>query len=329
MSTEIEERMSTNNLKRKREEDPLKIQTIPTKKDKIEQPTLAEADIIPRINSSILLVGHSGSGKTTLLANLMTRKDMYKDAFDEVFLISPTAKSDDVQKYLELDDDHIVDDLKEAPDLLKELMEEQRAAIESQGADKAPLMAILFDDVIANPELMKTPEFTKCFIACRHYNFTTFICSQSFKGVPKKCRLQANNVFFFRGSNTEMEAILEDRSPPSMNKKEGISMIEFATREPYDFLHINMRKPFESRYTRNLDETINYGGSHVGVSSDNQVDIQNIKPKVTKANFSRASKLEVRNRVGGPTKRNSEASYSQSNLAPRQQANTIQKPNYR
>ena len=236
----------------------LKIKPIPTRKDKIKQPSLCKSDVIPRINSSVLLVGHSGSGKTTLLANLMMRVDMYKKAFDEVFLISPTAKSDDIQKYLGLDDEHIVDELSEAPALLKTLMDEQRQAIEEKGAHKAPLIAILFDDVIADKNLLAAPEFVKCFIACRHYNFTTLICSQSFKGVPRKCRLQANNVFFFRGSNSEMEAVLEDRSPPHMNKKQGLAMIEFATQTPFSFLHINMRKPFETRYTRNLDQTINY-----------------------------------------------------------------------
>lgn len=236
----------------------LKIKPIPTRKDKIKQPELAVQDVIPRINSAILLVGHSGSGKTTLLANLLLRKDMYKNAFTETYLISPTAKSDDIQKSLKLEDEFIIDDLKEAPELLREVMESQRADIEELGAHKAPLIAVVFDDVIGDNDLMNSPEFTKCFIACRHYNFTTFICSQSFKGVPRKCRLQANNVCFFRGSNSEMEAILEDRSPPHMNKKQGLSMIEFATKEPYSFLHINMRKPFETRYTRNLDETIHF-----------------------------------------------------------------------
>ena len=242
----------------------LKIKPIPTKKDKIKQPELSKQDVIPRINSSILLIGHSGSGKTTLLANLLLRKDMYKNAFDDVYLISPTAKSDDIQKSLKLEDDHIIDDLSEAPAFIEELMEDQREDIENDGAHKAPLKAIVFDDVIGDKDLLSSQAFVKCFIAARHYNFTTFICSQSFKGVPRKCRLQANNVFFFRGSNSEMEAVLEDRSPPQMNKKQGMEMIEFATKEEYSFLHINMRKRFEERYTRNLDETIHYTIQNTG-----------------------------------------------------------------
>lgn len=235
----------------------LKIETIPTKKDNIKQPLLSERDIIPRINSSVLFVGASGSGKTTVLANMLTRKDMFKGSFDRIFLISPTAHSDDIQKYLNLDPNDIVDDLSEAPGLLQEVMDSQREAIQQNGADKSPLYCVVFDDVIGDKDLLKTSQFTKCFIACRHYNLTTFICSQSYKGVPRRCRLQAQNIIYFRGSNSENECVIEDRCPPGMHKKVGMQMIEFATKDPYSFLHINMRSPFESRYRRNLDEIIN------------------------------------------------------------------------
>lgn len=234
----------------------LKIHTIPTKKDKIKQPELSKEDIIPRLNSSILFIGASGSGKTTLLANLLTRKDMFKKWFDRIFLISPTAHSDDIQKYLDIDPDDIIDDLKEAPSVLGEIMEDQRAEITTLGAHRAPMYAVIFDDVIGDKDLMSSEEFTKSFIASRHHNMTTMICSQSYKAIPRKCRLQAQNIFYFRGSNSETECIVEDRCPPGCNKKAGMEMVEFATKEPFSFLHINMRCPFETRYRRNLDEII-------------------------------------------------------------------------
>lgn len=235
----------------------LSIKTIPTKKDKIKQPFLCSENVIPQINSSVLFIGSSGSGKTTVLANLLTRKDMLGGVFDRIFLISPTAYSDDIQKYLKIDDDDICDNLKDAPALLKDIMDTQRFEIEEKGAHKAPLYCIVFDDCVADTDLLRAPEFIKTFIACRHYNLTTLLCSQSFKAIPRKCRLQAHNIIFFRSSGSEVECIVEDRSPPNMNKRAAQALVEFATIEPYSFLHINMRCPYETRYRRNFDEIIN------------------------------------------------------------------------
>ena len=51
----------------------LSIHQIETEKDNIKHPKLAchPLGIIPKLNSSLLLVGKSGSGKSTLLANLV------------------------------------------------------------------------------------------------------------------------------------------------------------------------------------------------------------------------------------------------------------------
>lgn len=243
------------------------ISPVKTRKDKIKQPEGSKLDIIPRLNSSILLIGSSGSGKTTVLANLLTNKDMFLKWFDRILLVSPTARTDDIQKSLELDDEDIIDDLALAPQLIQDIMDEQKEAIEEKGADKAPMYCIVFDDAIADNDLLNSPQFTKCFIACRHYNFTTMICSQSFKSVPRRCRLQANNIIYFRGSQSENEAIVEDRCPPNMSKKVGLSLIDFATKDDYSFLHINMRLPFEERYRKNFTEIINLPTNNAETSS--------------------------------------------------------------
>jgi len=234
----------------------LTIKPIPTSKDNIKQPSLSESNIIPRINSSSLFVGSSGSGKTNLVVNILTRKDMLGGVFDRIFLVSPTAKTDDIQKHLKIDEEDIIDDLKEAPSILQEVQESQRDIIEQLGAVKAPKMLVIFDDCISDADFMKSKELVNSFILCRHYNMTTMICSQSYKAIPRKCRLQARNLFFFKSSQSETESICEDRAPPNFTKKEGIRLVEFATEEPYSFLHICMNEPYESRYRRNLDEII-------------------------------------------------------------------------
>jgi predicted ATPase len=234
----------------------LEITPIKTKKDKIVQPPYAEANIIPRINSCCLFIGASGCGKTTTLANLLQKPQFLYKCFHRIILVSPTARSDDIQKSLDLDDEDIIDDLKGAPMYLQEIMNEQRDDIEEFGADKAPKMCVIFDDAVADKELLNSDVFVKCFIACRHYNFTTFICSQSYKAVPKKCRLQAKNIIYFAGANSENETIMEDRCPPFMSKKKGLELVEFATRDRFSFLHIVMAEPFQTRYRKNFGEII-------------------------------------------------------------------------
>lgn len=91
--------------------------------------------------------------------------------------------------------------------------------VKEHGSDKAPQVCIIFDDVIADSDLMKQAIFIKCFIASRHYNATTFLCAQHFTRIPKICRLQASAMYFFACSLTEAIVIAEQLAPPMMPKK--------------------------------------------------------------------------------------------------------------
>lgn len=238
--------------------DPLAIAPIATRKDKIKQPDASSQDIIPRLTSNVLIVGCSGSGKTTLLHNLIKQKQFFKGWFDQIYLISPSAKTDDIQRDLEVPDEAIIDDLNEAPTKIQELMDEQRDEIEASGAHKAKQIALIYDDVVgANDALLKTEQFTRSFIAARHYNFTTFLLVQSFTQAPRVARLQCQNLFYFRGSNSELEKICEECCAPGLKQKEMALLVDFATIEPYSFLHFNRRVADASqRYRKNLDEVI-------------------------------------------------------------------------
>lgn len=245
----------------------LSIKEIPTTKDLIEQPELAKDEkiYIPRRGFSCIVSGKSGSGKSTLLTNWFTDPRFYGPSperpngwFDKVFLFSPTAGGDDVQKALNIPKNHVFTDLEEAPELLEVILDSQSQKIENgDGAHTVEQFAVIFDDVIGDVEFMNSKEFTACFYRVRHANLTTFICTQHFNRVPRICRLQANFVVFFQGSQSEVETIVEEFAPPCYTKNEFRQLVTDATSKTrFDFLTICMKVGWEHRFRRNLNEFI-------------------------------------------------------------------------
>lgn len=244
----------------------LSIKPIETSKDKIEQPELAKHEnmYIPPLGSSVIMSGKSGCGKSTLLANLLLDGRFYGPSksrpdgwFDKVFLFSPTANGDDVQKSLGVDKKYVFTDLSEAAELLDVILNTQQQKLDkADGAHKVPQYAIIFDDIIGDTKFMNEKAFTRCFYQVRHVNCTTFICTQHFRKVPKVCRLQANFVFFFQGSAAEVDIITEEYAPPMYTKKEFTQLVNDATKERYSFLTINNKLSWDKRFRRNLDEFI-------------------------------------------------------------------------
>ena len=248
------------------------ISPIQTSKDDIEQPELAKHEnmYIPPLGSSIIISGKSGSGKSTLLANLLLDGRFYGPSdvrpngwFEKIFLFSPTANGDDVQKSLNIPKKYVFTDLEEAAELLNVILDTQQQKLDkSPGADKVPQFAIIFDDVIGDTKFMNAKAFSRCFYQVRHVNCTTFICTQHFRRVPKICRLQANFVFFFQGSAAEVEVVTEEYAPPMYTKNEFRRLVNDASNQKFTFLTINNKVGWDRRFRRNLDEFIHL--SHLG-----------------------------------------------------------------
>ena len=248
------------------ERSDLDVSSIDTSKDDIEQPELAKDEnmYIPPLGSSVIISGKSGSGKSTLLANLIKDGRFYgpserkpKGWFDKIFLFSPTANGDDVQKSLGIPKKYVFTDLDEAPELLDIILNTQQEKIDgAKGADKVAQYCIIFDDIIGDTQFMNEKAFTRCFYQVRHVNCTTLICTQHFKKVPKICRLQANFVFFFQGSAAEVDIVADEYAPPMYSRNEFRRLVNEATNEKFSFLTINMKVPWDRRFRRKLGEFI-------------------------------------------------------------------------
>ena len=254
----------------------LDIRPIQTNKSLIPQRALQKDGTIPRHPTSAIFSGSSGSGKSTLLLNLLTRPEFlgpyphHPDTgyFDKVFIFAPTAKSDDMLEHLaevlDIPEDRIFSH--PDPDDLEAILEEQRADAEKKGLHKCDKILFIFEDIVSNKKFMNSKPFTSAFIANRHFNASTYVCTQAFNAVPRKCRLQALNIFYYEGSSSELEVVSEEYCPPGMNKKEFASVVAQVTKPDHAFLYIKRDEPFSQRYRQNLNKNINF--QHMDTSEE-------------------------------------------------------------
>ena len=244
----------------------LSVKEVPTSKDQIAQPDLAKHEnmYIPPLGSSVIICGKSGSGKSTLLQRLLTDGRFYGPTperpngwFAKTFLFSPTADGDDVQRALGIDEKYVFTDLEDAVEYLEVILKTQEEKLKGGGkADKVDQFCVIFDDIIGDKAFMNEKAFTQCFYMVRHRNITTFLCTQHFTRVPRICRLQANFVFFFQGSASEVETITEEYAPPQYTKKEFAIMVTQATAPKYSFLTVNMKNSWTQRFRRGFGDFI-------------------------------------------------------------------------
>jgi energy-coupling factor transporter ATP-binding protein EcfA2 len=230
----------------------LKVQFIKSSKDEIKKPQECIDYAIPDVLSSLCIIGSSGSGKTTVLTHLVNT--FYKDFYDEIYLISPTSQSDDVQKAMNLKKENVFNDVEKGLDFIQKIMDANRKLIENPKITnaKAPTFLCIYDDIIAYKEVLNSKTFKLQFIGPRHYNSGTIVLSQTFKQIPKYARLQASIILFQSNLENNME-MADIYTPPHMSKKDFLSIIQDATKEKYNFLFINNKAPVEIRYRKNFE----------------------------------------------------------------------------
>ncbi len=171
-----------------------------------------------------------------------------------IYLFSPTAYNDDLVEYLDIPSNRIFADfdLKALDDILKT----QDDLIKKKGILKSPKILILLDDIQSDAKFLRSKKIKRCFIQNRHLNISTWLCGQSFKLTPRSCRLQANNVIFFPCSLSEQDILVEEFCPPGLNKHQFTQLVEYATADRFNFLHIVMRECPKTRFRKNLDEIL-------------------------------------------------------------------------
>lgn len=229
----------------------LAIEPVKTNKSKIKSTPLMEQKVIPKHPCSIIFNGRSGSGKTVLLSNLLGKKQFYGNYYNKVYLFS--GSPDDIFDNM-VEEKNRFTDVKTWDTHLARICSGQEADIKKKKIHKSDRVLIIFEDIINYGSWMRrSPYFTSLFIANRHFNCSTWITSQSWTKVPRVCRINANAIFYFAGTEGEDELLATEYAPSKFSKKDMRTMIHYATGDRYSFLYINCKLGNDEKYRKNLD----------------------------------------------------------------------------
>jgi hypothetical protein len=238
--------------------DDLIVQPLPTDKTNLPQSKYMNMGIIPKFPSMLLSTGRSGSGKSTVVNYMMTKPNFMFGFFDQVYLFSKTAKIDDLAKHLKLQDKFLITDPTEKK--LKTIIDSQRKMVESKGikytAKKNKVM-IIFDDIIANPQFLKSKTMLELASMGRHYLISSIINTQSYTKIPRPIRIQSKGLILFPSSNDEIKLLVEDICPAHCDKKRFTKLIEYATRDEHDFLFVNNFASPDKRFRKAFSQYLN------------------------------------------------------------------------
>jgi hypothetical protein len=154
------------------------------------------------------IYGMRRSGKSTLLLNSLKHKEFYKNYFDAIYLLTPTASRD---KIFELLCDEVRDDnrcyTKCDEEIIKKIMDEIRAFNDGWNYKKKnrdPRSLIIFDDCLHVHALPKTTNKSiihELITTNRHLKTSIFITSQKFKALNTLIRANADIISFFTSNN--------------------------------------------------------------------------------------------------------------------------------
>ena len=181
------------------------------------------------------------AGKTTLLLNLLktpVKQGGLKKRFDNIYLFSPTARSDKKMALLveELEPEGKFFDIFNDENS-NEVIENIKAYHEEHPNGNC---MIIMDDCMTDlpKSFERTGQLNRFITQARHYRCWLVFLTQRYIGLNRLIRSQADLISYFKTDNTrELKALIDD---VNIDKDVLQALYEYATEQPNDFLHINL-----------------------------------------------------------------------------------------
>ena len=183
----------------------------------------------------LTLIGSTQSGKTTLINNLLLNKNFWggkKNAFDAVYIFSPSIYMDDSCRFLK---EHFTCFTKYEDSALKGILDQQ----ETFAVKDMPKICIVIDDSVGM--IGRDAELNHFLSRYRHWNCNVILSVQSFKAISPIGRANATDICLMNGicNSKEWEKISDEYN--ALYKGNLDKLYEEATALPYNFLYLKMR----------------------------------------------------------------------------------------
>ena len=216
-----------------------------------EKPRKVTHPNLPELPCIMCLVMPTKSGKSTILSNLILRDDFYKDAMDNITIMSNTIDQDITSRFLRKACDCYTgyDD-----NVLAGLIENQKQFDD----DSRPFIGMIFDDILGS--VKRNSYLNHLVTRSRHYGVGLLAISvQSFKSVGPTIR---NNVNAFICGNlqnmSELDKISQEYSGMMGDDEKFRKIYKKATEQRYDFLYLDLQSN-PARAFRNFEEQLAEG----------------------------------------------------------------------
>jgi len=207
-----------------------------------------------------IISGASGSGKSNLIVNLLksnkTTKDKkhkksYRNAFDNIILVSPSAHTIKDSPLENISNDQKFDSISEEVFELVDSMTDD--AIQE---NKHTLL--ILDDISSQLRMKENEKILNQLIKNRrHLNLSIWIVTHKSTDASPALRSNANLIFLFRPKTTrEIDTIQSEYM--MMSKQRADEIMNAAYKDRYDFLLLDtsLRTGSDFRYFRNYNELL-------------------------------------------------------------------------
>jgi len=207
-----------------------------------------------------IISGASGSGKSNLIINLLkstnTTKDKkhkksYRNAFDNIILVSPSAHTIKDSPLENISDDQKFDAITDEVFDLVEFMTED-------GVEDNKHTLLILDDVSSQLRTKENEKKLNQLIKNRrHLNLSIWIVTHKVTDAPPSMRSNANLIFLFK-PKTNKEVLTIQEEYMMMPKTRATELMDAAYKDRYDFLLIDtsLRAGSEFRFYRNYNELV-------------------------------------------------------------------------